>query len=117
MRMQSDFALLLVVAFVLSAGCTSIIERQERTGRSIVHHDRFYPGTQKDIRVLPSFAPDAVKHPFNVNPHGEGGLIYLLFGIVDFPFSFVLDTLLFPADYFHEPARPEPELQKLLIQQ
>jgi uncharacterized protein YceK len=109
--MQSGFASLLVAASVLSAGCTSILERQYRSDPRIARHDRFYPGTQQNVRSLRSFAPDAVEHPFNVNPHGEGGLMYLLFGIVDFPFSFVLDTLLWPADYFYEPPRPETEPQ------
>jgi uncharacterized protein YceK len=112
MKMRRGFASLLAAATVLSAGCTSIIERNFRSDPRIAYHDRFYPGTQKIVRTLPSFAPDAVKHPFNVNPHGEGGLMYLLFGVVDFPFSLALDTLLLPADYFYEPAQPELEPQK-----
>jgi uncharacterized protein YceK len=81
--MKTSIAFFLVGFFVLTiSGCSSISARA---------HDKFYPGVYPGVRNSAYY----ISHP----QENDMPVVAVPFGILDFPLSAALDTVLLPFDW------------------
>ena len=85
---DSFFLTLFLVIITMQSSCTSIIQRQEARSPN---HKSVYPGASKNFKYV-------IGAPFYTLCFGPVGLLGCSIGVIDFPFSFALDTLLLPTD-------------------
>ena len=76
---------ILIASFLfITASCSSTIARNSG---SVKYYPKTYPGIKMDYNIITHSSGKTFEFMLQIGP------------IIDFPFSLVLDTLLFPYDY------------------
>lgn len=82
--------LLILPVLFTCLGCSSVVFHKLNSGAQGSEKVVFYPGIRADVHVMAESGNE-----FETTPHR---VAFLGYGLMDFPFSLVADTVLFPID-------------------